>query len=531
MTAELPGLTVTVAPPPGVLPPPLRTDIAGFLGATRRGPLGVPVRVEGWTGYRDMFGDLDPGSVTSYAVHGYFDNGGQLAWVTRVGGAGTRAHARWSVSGLTGFRPVTAYRVTAASPGGWANGGQVTIWYRSASLASGPEVDVRVAIPGEPVEVFTGIPAASVPERLQSSLLIRLVPEPVPAPAAAPAPAPAEPAAAAPGPAAPAAAPAPVVPARRSKVTDLILSGGSDAAPRLEDYQAAVQALADQPEVAIVAAPDLGGHLADGADRQAVVTALLATAASQLDRLVLIDVPTDAVGNTPTAGDALAWAASMLPSDPVQQRAGAVYYPGLLVPDPLGGLAAPLRAVPPSGHVAGVISRLDRERGAYYTPANAILDGAVDLDPALTAPEQVAVFGAGLNLLRCSPGRGLQVWGGRTLDPGHLYVAHRRLLHRLVRAVHRVADPLVFDLNGPQLRLSLVRAVTSVLLAAFRAGALAGARPQEGFQVVCDSSNNPPGSDPGQVVCDVAVAPAVPMEFIYLRLLADPQGGLEVIEA
>jgi hypothetical protein len=218
----------------------------------------------------------------------------------------------------------------------------------------------------------------------------------------------------------------------------------------------------------------------------------------------------------------------------VLRRAAAIYYPGLLVPDPLGGLTAPLRVLPPSGHVAGIISRLDRERGAFSTPANVALEDAVDLDPALTEPEQDVVFGANLNLLRCAPGRGLQVWGGRTLDatPAHVsYVAHRRLLHRLVRAVHQVADPLVFDVNGPELRLNLVRGVTSVLLAAFQAGALAGTRPQEGFQVVCDDTNNPPGSDPGRVVCDIAVAPAAPMEFIHLRLIAGQQSQTEVIEA
>jgi uncharacterized protein len=508
VTAELPGLTVEVVAPPGDLPPPLRTDVAGFIGATRRGPLGEPVRVEGLTGYRDLFGDLDAGATTSYAVRGYFENGGELAWVVRVGGTGAAATAEWSVADLTGF-PATGYRVVASSPGTWADGGRVTIWYRSASLAGPPEVDIRVTVPGEPVEVFTRVPAAEVAERLAASLLVRLVAESSPA----------------------AAAPVLPGPARRSKVTELKLCGGTGAAAGLDDYLAAVEALADQPEVAIVAAPDLGGHLVADNDRQAVMTALLGTAAGRLDRLVLLDLPPGPAGGTPGTGDALAWVTTMLPEDSVLRRAGAVYYPGLLVPDPLGGPAAPLRAVPPSGHVAGVISRLDRERGAHHTPANAVLDDAVDLDPALTEPEQVAISGAGLNLLRCAPGRGLQVWGGRTLDPDHPYVAHRRLLHRLVRAVHRAADPLVFDVNGPELRLSLVRAVTSVLLAAFRAGALAGARPQDGFRVVCDESNNPPGADPGQVVCEIAVAPAVPMEFIHLRLLVGPEGRLEVVEA
>jgi uncharacterized protein len=511
VTVELPGLSVEVAAPPAVLPPPLRTDVAGFLGATRRGPIGTPVRVEGLNGYRDLFGDLDAAAATSYAVDGYYNNGGDLAWVTRVAGAGTPATADWSVDGLAGFS-AAAYQVVATSPGTWAEGGQVTVSYRSASLAGPPEVDVRVVIPGETVEVFTRIPADQIAERLAGSHLIMIVPVLGSNGAAA----------------------APASPARRAKVSELSLSGGTDVAPDVNDYLAAVAAMADQPEVAIVAAPDLGLHLPADDDRQAVVAALLSTAASLLDRLVLLDVPPGQSGHTLAPQDALTWAATVLPGDPAERRAAAVYYPGLLVPDPLGGLTAPLRALSPSGHVAGVISRLDRERGAYATPANVVLEEAVDLDPSLTEPEQEAVFGAALNLLRCGPGRGLQVWGGRTLDvtPSHIsYVAHRRLLHRLVRAIHQVADPLVFDVNGPELRLSLVRGVTSVLLAAFRAGALAGASPQDGFQVVCDNTNNPPGADPGQVVCDIAVAPAVPMEFIHLRLLITQQSQAEVIES
>lgn len=515
MTAELPGLTVDVAPP-APLPPPLRTDVAGFIGAARRGPIGTPVRVTSLNDYHDVFGDLDPAANTSYAVRGYYENGGELAWVVRVAGAMATATATLSAAGQAGFSPVSAYEVIASSPGNWAEGGQVTVWYRSGSLAGRAEVDVRVAVPGETVEVFSGIPAAEISERTAASRLVRIVPWPGPDQA-------------------------PVGDqALQGKVSQLILrrdpQAAPDSAPGVEDYLTAVQALADQPEVAIVAAPDLGRHLADDSDRKAVVSALLSTAASQLDRIVLIDVPPGTAGTTLGPVGALAWAGAVLPGSEfsAQRRAAAVYYPGLLVPDPLGGTAAPLRALPPSGHVAGVISRMDRERGAYWTPANAVLEDAADLDPALTGPEQAVVFSNAMNLLRCAPGRGLQVWGGRTLDATAFqvsYVAHRRLVHRLVRAVHQVADALVFDVNGPALRLNLVRGVTSVLLAAFQAGALAGARPQEAFQVVCDDSNNPPGSDPGQVVCDFAVAPAVPMEFIRLRLIAGQQSQAEVIEA
>ena len=94
--------------------------------------------------------------------------------------------ARWDVADLTGFS-AAAYQVVASSPGTWAKGGQVTIWYRSDSLAGPAEVDVRVAVPGEPVEAFTRIPADQVAEQLAASRLIRLVPARPPAAAAGPA--------------------------------------------------------------------------------------------------------------------------------------------------------------------------------------------------------------------------------------------------------------------------------------------------------------------------------------------------------
>jgi hypothetical protein len=129
----------------------------------------------------------------------------------------------------------------------------------------------------------------------------------------------------------------PVSPARRGKMSELSLSLGPDATPDalaaipgVNDYLAAVQALADQPEVAIVAAPDLGRHLTADGDRKAVVSALLSTAASQLDRLVLLDVPpdpSDQSGKTLPPAGVLAWAAAVLPadSDSAQRRAAAVY--------------------------------------------------------------------------------------------------------------------------------------------------------------------------------------------------------------
>jgi phage tail sheath protein FI len=127
----------------------------------------------------------------------------------------------------------------------------------------------------------------------------------------------------------------------------------------------------------------------------------------------------------------------------------------------------------------------------------------------------------------------LVVWGGRTADANQppTFIAHRRLIHRLIRAIRRVADPLVFDVNGPELRLTIVRAITTVLLEAWRAGALKGATADEAFRVRCDEKTTPPEEqDLGRVFCEIELAPAVPMEFILLRVALSTDAALEVFE-
>ena len=468
---------------------PLRTDVAVFLGRTRRGPVGRPVRVESWNDVVGAFGPPDGTSATPYALRGFFENQGRTAWVLRVSGPAEPASAPWT----------DGFRVVAASPGAWANGGRVTVRYRASSVAGPPVVTVRVLVPGEPAEIFAGMAPGEVVGRIAASHLIRVVP------AGAGSPIPAD---------------GPI-----SRSWDLTLTGGTDSPPERADYASAVVTQAELPEPALVALPDLGADLS-GTEHTSLVLDLLAAVAPLLDRLVLLDVPP----SVSTVDAVVAWAGELAGfGDEALLAAAAVYHPPLRAPS-LDGTG--LRTVPASGHVAGLIARLDAERGPADTPANATLLDAVDLAVEYPEAQQVRLFEANVDLVRCLRGRGLVVWGGRTLsgDLRRVYVAQRRLLHLLVRAIRRAAAPLVFDVNSPELRLSLVRAITSVLLEAFRTGALAGSRPEDAFRVVCDETNNPPEQDPGQVVCEIGVAPAVPMEFIALRLVLGQDRGLEVIE-
>ena len=329
--------------------------------------------------------------------------------------------------------------------------------------------------PASPSEAFRAVPVDQLLDRLAASLLVRLV-------------------------AAPAGPPAPAGPGPRAASWTLTLDGGTDAPPGLREYLRRRRA---------ARRPARGRHRRGSRPRRGpartttdveVVAALLGSAAAQLDRLVVLDVPPDRARVDQAAG----WVAGLRRGEPVRLRDAAAYHPPLRVSDPLGGPAAPLRTVPASGHVAGVISRLDRERGAHHTPANSVLLDAVDLEQVLDEDEELAVYQAGLNLLRCAPGRGMQVWGGRTLvdprDRGR-FVAHRRLLHRLVRAIRRVAEPLVFDVNGPELRLTLV-ADRDLGAAGGLPGRSAEGRPaQPGLPGAVRRGEQPagPGSRPGRL--------------------------------
>jgi phage tail sheath protein FI len=502
-----PGLTVTLAERRQA-PNRLRTDVAALVGRTRRGPVLEPVRVRGWADFRRAFGGLVAGALTPYAARGYFENGGEAAHVVRVAG-GDAAHGEWLVGADLAHRfGAAAYTLVAANPGTWANGATVTIRYLADGPAGTPEVDVRVRVRDETEERFMRVAPDAVVTALGGSGFVRLAPADPPAPSGPPAP-------------------------PRSRSWTVTLRGGADAKSDETAYHAAVRALADADEPALLALPDLHPDLGSGSDdaaARAVTAGLLEEIAPMRDRLLVLDAPRE----VSAAAAAIAWAVTWPQrTDPALLRNSALYHPWLRVPDPLGGAAEPLRDVPPSGHLAGVISRLDRERGAGHSPANALIRDAVDLVEAFGERDQAALYQESVNPLRCAAGGGLEVWGARTLDPGPewRFVAHRRLLHRLVRAIRQVAEPLVFEPQGPELRLTLVRQITSVLLEAYAGGSLRGDRPEDAFTVQCDDANNPPDQvELGRLVCDISLAPAAPMEQIHIRLSLAPGGLLEVIE-
>ena len=130
---------------------------AGFFGYTRRGPIGIKQRVEGWRGYAAVFGGLTADATTPYAMRGYFDNGGEIAHVVRLAVPGAKpACAKLEPGPGTGL-PGSKLVVSASSPGAWANNGEVTVDWRRRGATGKAEVDVTVRIEGELVEYLIGL--------------------------------------------------------------------------------------------------------------------------------------------------------------------------------------------------------------------------------------------------------------------------------------------------------------------------------------------------------------------------------------
>lgn len=208
-------------------------------------------------------------------------------------------------------------------------------------------------------------------------------------------------------------------------------------------------------------------------------------------------------------------------------RNGALYAPWLKVENRTAD-------IPPCGHIAGIYASCDRTVGVHGAPANIPLAGVLDLSFSFTSTEQEQLnpaTGGGVNCIRSFPGRGMRVWGVRTLSPisEWQYVNVRRLFITIGRWANRNLADTVFEPNAFSLWVRLQRELSVYCESLWRQGALQGALPQEAFYVKCDAETNlPENREVGQVVAEVGLAPTIPGEFIQL-LLVQSRSGITVI--
>ena len=424
------------------------TSVAAFVGLAPNGPLNTPTLVTNWSQYVAAFGEFTDGYYLAQSVYGFFNNGGSAAYVVRVGGAAE------GDTGAAGARAaVTGSAATPAelSPGAPAELGTFTV----RALTPGAALSVEVADPegegsaerfklivkddGKVAESFDVTPKKGnrnyvVTQVKERSKLITLQ-------EAAPAGQLARPenqsvALTRPAPAAPAGTP---VEAEDSHPGPAEYLGDSADRTGFGGLEAV-------DEISMVAVPDLMAAYQRGAiDLEAVKAVQLGMIAHcelMGDRVAVIDPPPGL-----NARDVRVWRQETAGYD---SKYAAVYYPWIKVFDPAVGQS---RLVPPSGHISGIWARNDFERGVHKAPANEVVRGAVDLETQITRGEQDLLNPIGVNCVRAFPGRGIRVWGARTLssDPAWRYINIRRYFNYLEESILIGTQWVVFEPNDQQL--------------------------------------------------------------------------------
>ena len=292
------------------------------------------------------------------------------------------------------------------------------------------------------------------------------------------------------------------------------------SAPTSKDFRgdvsdrSGVEGLEALDDVTMVSVPDLmstmPGEKLNLDMVKAVQTAMIAHCERTGDRVAIIDPPPN-----------------MLPQEIKKWRmdtAGydssyaALYYPWIQVDDPIQN--RPIY-IPPGGHMAGIWARSDNTRGVHKAPANEVVLGAVGIAYNTTKGEQDTLNPIGVNCIRAFPGRGIRVWGARTLssNPSWRYINVRRLFNYVEKSIENGTQWVVFEPNDHQLWARVRRDVWSFLSVVWREGTLFGLSPDQAYYVKCDEELNPAAiRDMGRLIIEIGMCPVKPAEFVIFRI-------------
>ncbi len=497
------------------------TSIAAFVGLAPGGPVNRPTRISNWTQFANIFGDpANPengpfmeGAYLAHSVYGFFQNGGSLCWIVRVGSSdGAQRMAALPAAGdgnAEAFRAVaqkgvdsdvklelTAEQAPGAQGGEGEGGGggesQATTYRLKVTAGSDSEEFDGLTVKKGRSYIVTKVNAASKLIKLEET-----------------------------GASLPDVALAP-----GNYTLSMPKQAGEDISPTQFEGDVAKRegmgGLAAVDEVTMVVCPDVMAFATNGDDTalRDLQGKMIAHCENMGDRMAILDTPPNL-----NPQEAFDWRMNAAGYD---SKFATLYYPWVEVMDPIS--KRPLM-VPPSGHVAGVWCRTDGTRGVHKAPANEVTLGVNGLAFQITAEEQGSLNQRGINCIRAFPGRGIRIWGARTLssDPEWRYINVRRLFNYVSESIMEGTQWAVFEPNDERLWSSLRISTANFLNRTWRQGALFGSTPSEAYFVKCDAETNPQDViEAGQVVVEVGICPVKPAEFVIFRISQFAAGASEV---
>ena len=487
------------------------TSTAAFLGETQRGAL-RPRLITSYKEYNRWYGSVfQDARYMPHAVNGFFDNGGKRLYVSRIVGA----------AATTAFKTFGNFTVTAVGPGLWGR----RVWVRiqdgttkKADGTSGFRLKLAFWPPGPDFELYdpllpenrTKLPRPQAVEDYDDlsmdpnssnyfgkRLLDGTTGLPVSALAVLDA---------APG---RTDKPAPNPPTGefldQNGTDDPAALGAADyvglpSGARQELQGLSMLELDPFRDVALVYAPKPRDNDVD------IVTKII----DHCERLRFRFAAVDSGNSDPSQFD---------PRTTIADSEYAGFYtPWIMASDPESGTRVP---TPPGGHVLGIYARTDAERGVFKAPANEVVRGALDLTFDINDNLQGAMNPMGVNAIRRFPGRGIRLWGARTLTSNALwkYVSVRRLFIFLERSIYEGTQWVVFEPNEDKLWGRVRDTIRLFLRSQWRGGALFGRTEDEAFFITCDRRTM--SQDDilnGRLICEIGIAPVRPAEFVIFRV-------------
>jgi phage tail sheath protein FI len=263
---------------------------------------------------------------------------------------------------------------------------------------------------------------------------------------------------------------------------------------------------------------------ANGTDVKAESTAAVATAATAEAAIQVIH---DLIDPAITDAISAALAATTTPSlnglklDAVEGKDNAAYN---VIKAEIN--AMPL-VLPPSSAMAGVYARVDSDRGVWKAPANVSLNYVVKPTLQISHDEQKdlnvdTVAGKSVNAIRSFTGKGVLVWGARTLagnDNEWRYVSVRRFFNMAEESIKKATEQFVFEPNDKNTWVRVKAMINNFLTSQWRAGALAGPTPEKAFYVNIGLGETMTAQDilEGNMIVEIGMAVVRPAEFIILK--------------
>lgn len=182
--------------------------------------------------------------------------------------------------------------------------------------------------------------------------------------------------------------------------------------------------------------------------------------------------------------------------------------------------------LPPSSTIAGVYATVDSTRGVWKSPANISLSfvrrPTVLLDDQQQENLNLHVTGKSVNAIRPFTGKGILVWGARTLagnDNEWRYVSVRRFFNMVEESTKKASEQFVFEPNDANTWTKVRAMIENFLILQWRAGALAGAKTEHAFYVKVGLGQTMTAQDilEGRMIVEIGMAVVRPAEFIILR--------------